>query len=220
MAPRTLLSLLVLVLLLPGCDLWDHGGETPDRPALLPLAEGNVWIMAFTRFDADGHLTEAYTDTLRVVGDTTIAGERWAEVRCAQTPVGCIPGGYYANREDGVWKWYGPDSDEAPYLLYKYPAETGDTYVLPGSANFTVTVRGTKEPIEVPAGPVVAYHYELDTDEVANLPVSEGAGRLQRYLAPGHGFVSIGCAYLSFNDDGELDNPRPFRWELIAFSGR
>jgi hypothetical protein len=175
--------------------------------------------MAFTRFDPQGAPTESYTDTLRVVADTTVAGERWAEVRCTETRSGCIPGGFYANREDGVWKWTDPSSDAAPYLFYKYPAETGDTYQLPDDANFTVTVRGAEELVEVPAGTLSAYHYELDTDEVAGYPVSEGADRLQRYLAPGVGFAFIGCSYLSINEDNELDNPRPFHWELIAFEG-
>lgn len=223
MAPRIFLSLLFCSVVFAGCDLWTPGGDDPgdgdDAPVLLPLATGNTWVMAFSRFDAEGNLTQSYTDTLRVASDTTIAGERWAEIRCSQTPSGCIPGGFYANRDDGVWKWNGPGSDAAPYLLYKYPAEIGDTYPLPEEPNSTVTVIGTEEPLEVPAGTLSAHHYELDTEETAGFPIAEGAGRLQRYLVPGLGFAFIGCAYLTPTDDGELDNPRPFHWELIAFEG-
>lgn len=222
MALRIAFSLLVGSVLFTGCDLWHHGGDDDEEPTesvLLPLDVGNQWVMAFTRFDAEGNLTESYTDTLRVVGDTTVAGERWAEINCTQTLAGCIPRGFYANRDDGVWKWAGPASDAAPYLLYKSPAEAGDTYELPGDENFTVTVLGTDVPVDVPAGMLSAYHYELDTEEAAGYPVSEGAGRLDRYLVPGQGFAFIGCAYLTLNEDGELDSPRPFSWELIAFEG-
>jgi hypothetical protein len=220
MTPRILLPLLFCPLLFTGCDFWDHGGDgEPNESVLLPLDAGNQWVMAFTRFDAEGALVESTTDTLRVVGDTTVAGERWAEIRCAQAPIGCIPGGFYANREDGVWKWSDPSSDEAPYLLYKFPAEAGDAYELPDDQNFTVTVRGTDEPVEVPAGTLSAYHYEFDTEGLSGLPVSEGAGRLDRYLVPDQGFAFIGCSYLSLNENGELDSPRPFNWELIAFEG-
>lgn len=213
---RTILSLLALVLLLPGCDLWDHGGETPDRPALLPLAEGTAWTMAFTRTNAEGEVTEATTDTLRVVGSIRVEGERWAEVACSRSRATCIPGGFYANREDGVWKWRGPDSDETPYLLYKYPARVGATYELPGRNNLTVTVLGRNMPIETPAGTLRAYHYELDTDMAYDFPVREGDGRFDRFLVPGRGFAFIGCSYLRTSDSGELVLHSRLDWQLIA----
>lgn len=210
------LALLAAALTFSACDvIWNHGDG--DDPVLLPLDDGNRWIMEFTRTDAEGTLIETFTDTLSVVGDTTVSGEHWAEVRCSQDSNSCIPGGFYTNRDDGVWKWDDPSSDEAPYLLYKYPATIGDTYDLPGSANFSVTVLGTDAPVETPAGTLLAYHYELDTDEAYGHPVSEGAGRLDRYLVPDQGFAFIGCSFLAPNDEGELVIAQEFDWQLIAF---
>lgn len=217
MTPRTLLSLLVLALFLPGCDLWNHGGDTDD-PVLLPLDDGAVWVMAFTQTNAEGEVTRTLTDTLRVVGGLRVEGERWAEVACSEfRSIGCIPGGFYTNREDGVWKWAGPDSDEAPYLLYKYPARIGTTYELPGRTNFTVTVLGRNVPVETPAGTFRSYHYELDTDEANGYPIREGDGRLDRFLIPGQGFAFIGCSYLGSSDSGELVLRSRLEWRLISF---
>jgi len=216
MTLRIALALLVSSVLFVGCD--NNDPDDPE-PALLPLDVGNQWVMALTRFDAEGTLTDADTDTLRVVGDTTVAGERWAEIQGSTPLANTFLGGFYSNRDDGVWKWEDPSSDEPPYLLYKYPADVDDTYELPGTANYTVTVLGTDEPFNTPAGTLSAYLYELDTDFTAGYPVAEGAGRFERYLVPGQGFAFFECAYLSLNEDGELANPRRSVWELIAFEG-
>lgn len=218
MTLRILLALLVSSALFVGCDNDDPTDGDSD-PVLLPLDVGNQWVMAFTRFDAEGTLIDSSTDTLRVVGDTTVAGERWAEIQGPTRLANIFLGGFYTNRDDGVWKWEDPSSDEAPYLLYKYPADVDDTYELPGTENFTVTVLGTDEPFDTPAGTLSAYLYELNTDFTAGHPVAEGAGRFERYLVPGQGFAFVGCAYLSLNENGELDSPRPLNWELIAFEG-
>jgi hypothetical protein len=218
MTQRILLPLLLCSVLFVGCDSSTPDGGETEPLVLLPLDVGNEWVMAFTRYDEDGTLTESYTDTLRVVGDTTVAGERWAEIRCAQTPTGCIPGGFYSNREDGVWRWYGPGSDVAPYLLYKYPADVGDTYEQPsGFIDFNMTVRGTDAPVDTPAGTLLAYHYVLDADSVNGSPVPDEVGQLDRYLVPGQGFAFIDCSYITLRD--EWVTLSEFGWELIAFEG-
>jgi hypothetical protein len=174
--------------------------------------------MAFTRFDAEGNLTESYTDTLRVVGDTVVAGERWAEIRCTQTPADCIPGGFYTNREDGVWKWEIESDEGSPHLLYKYPAEPGDTYALPpGFTDFHMDVLDTEASVETPAGSLLAYHYQLVVEEALGSPIPDEIGRLSRYLVPGQGFASIDCSYISLRE--EWETVVEFGWELIAFEG-
>lgn len=225
MTQRILLPLLVCSLLFPSCDLWSPGGDGPGDgdPVLLPLETGNQWVMAFSRtyrIGTPNEGTESYTDTLRVVSDTTIAGERWAEVACTESAI-CLPEGFYSNRADGVWKWDDPSSDQAPYLLYKYPAEVGDTYALDPCCTdvvTTVSVLGTDTPIETPAGTLPAYHYQFDTDEAYGTPVADEVGRYDRYLAPGQGFASWACSFISLRD-GEWETVAEYSWQLIAFEG-
>lgn len=219
MAQRIFLSLLFCSVVFTGCDLWESsGGDGPEPSVLLPLDEDNYWVMAFTRFDDEGTLTESYTDTLHVVGDTTVAGERWAEVACTESAI-CFPEGFYSNREDGVWKWNDPSSDQEPYLLYKYPAEVGDTYAQNPCCTdvvTTVSVLGTSTPIETPAGTLLAYHYQFDTDEVNGIPVADEVGRYDRYLVPGQGFASFACWFITLRD-GEWETVSEYNWQLIAF---
>lgn len=223
MKQRTLLSLLLFALVLVGCDSGDPVDEPPPQ-VLLPLEVGNAWVMAFTRTHRPGtpdETSESHTDTLRVVRDTTVAGERWAEIRCSDAITPCFPGGFYSNREDGVWKWRDPRSpDTEPHLLYRYPAAPGDTYEQPSSiADISMTVLSTDARVETPSGSLSAYHYQLDADTYHGIenPIPDEVGRVSRYLVPGQGFASIDCSYLAFL--GEWKTASAFRWELISFEG-
>ncbi len=199
-----------LDLLLPDTD---DSSEPSDALDLLPLAVGNRWITDFIQ--TDGTVTETTADTLTVVRDTVIAGERWAEVEGSRDRRS-IPAGWYTNRESGVWKWLDVEEDE-PYLLYAYPADEGDTYTLPGRSNFTVTVADTAVPVEISSGTFSGILYELDTDEAYGYPVSDGEGRLDRILIPGRGFAFIGCAYLGQPGDGGLVVTKRLDWHVRSF---
>jgi len=223
MTLRIAFSLLVCSLFFTSCDLWHHGGDDePDEPVLLPLDVGNQWVMEFTRtfyspLPDGGTETETYTDTLIAVTDTMVAGERWTEIQCTRSSI-CIPEGYYTNRDDGVWKWAGPEFDTAPYLIYKYPAETGESYLVGNSDPLTVTVVGTEVPVETPAGTLSAYYYEFSVDELLDIPVPDDVGSFDRFLAPGLGFAFIGCSFVRLRD-GEWQTASEFDWQLVAFEG-
>lgn len=218
MTLRIVLALLVSSALFVGCDSNETDGDD-STPVLLPLDVGNQWVMAFTRIDVlGGTPTETSTDTLRVVGDTTVAGERWAEIQGPTQLANRFLGGFYTNRDDGVWKWEGPSSDEAPHLLYKYPAEPGDTYALPpGYTDFYMEVLDTEASVETPAGSLLAYHYQFVIEEALGSPIPDDVGRLSRYLVPGQGFASFDGSYISLRE--EWETVAEIGWELIAFEG-
>ncbi|MEM1043523.1 MAG: hypothetical protein AAGI91_12950 [Bacteroidota bacterium] len=216
---RLPLFLALAALTLAACDSNDPAPPSADdlAPAtLLPLDIGNRWITDFVRTDADGNVTEQTADTLTVVRDTVLAGETWFRIE-GTLGSASIPDGWYANREDGVWKWNDLENDEA-YLIYQFPADEGDAYRIPGRAGFEVTVADADFPVETSQGTFSGILYEWDTEEAYGFPVSEGAGRFDRVMIPGRGFGFIGCSYLSSRGDPNgLVVSQRLDWDVVAF---
>ena len=99
--------------LLAGCDAAEPNFTTPAplAPALdtVPLALGNQWVLEGQRIGIErpnGSTPvpnrELGLDTLRIVGDTLIAGERWFEAEF--TGASCH-GGLFANRLGSLYAW-------------------------------------------------------------------------------------------------------------------
>jgi len=84
---------------------------------IMPMTVGNWWRYHVERWDTLGRETADYYDSIIIVRDTMIEMESWFVDQL---------GGTYSNRPDGLWKYA---SDGKAYLLAKYPADVGDTYV-------------------------------------------------------------------------------------------
>ena len=203
------LLLALAALTLAACDSTDPASppDVDDLPPaevdLLPLDIGNRWITEVIEAEPDGTVTERTADTLTVVRDTVVAGERWFKIEGSRRNRS-IPGGWYTNRKNGVWKSSADTSVADPYLMYAYPADQGATYAIPGRQGFTVTVADTAFTAEISNGAFSGYLYEWDTEEAFGFTVAEGAGRLDRVLIPGVGFGFIGCGYLGPRENEEL----------------
>jgi hypothetical protein len=85
---------------------------------IIPLAIGNEWIYRVTQYqDESGIIGFVHYDTMRVIRDSLIGGEKWY----------LMTDGWSTNRSDGLWGLYyvTPDST-IPVLLWKYPAKSGE----------------------------------------------------------------------------------------------
>jgi hypothetical protein len=105
----------VALLLLAGMTAGCTKGSAPAADAagtpILPLKVGNEWI-GVSPSSSGG---QQY-DTVRIVGDTTIRGEKWYMTQY---------GARLANRGDGLYMWSRWDS--VPFRLIKFPVTVGDT---------------------------------------------------------------------------------------------
>lgn len=215
--PRALGSLLVLSLTLTACDFDLSDEPDPnDLPVLLPLAVGNTWAVDFERQwrEEDGPRI-VDNDTFRVVDSAVFEGETWYEVRSALAGQGFLSA-YYTNRKDGVYRVdirtplaQLPDSVSVPdaaFLLYKFPAQAGDTYVI--YEGLQVTVIDTRAPITLPFGTFEAYVYEFRPTQAwistfpgtpSGVPLSEDAGVEYSAFIPNLGYADFEIAFMSTN---------------------
>ncbi|MEM8598533.1 MAG: hypothetical protein AAGF99_01320 [Bacteroidota bacterium] len=218
---RALGCLLVLSITLSACDLSDEPSPD-DVPVLLPLAVGNEWVTDYSEEWIDRDLPgRSLVDTIRVVSAMTIAGETWYEV---QNGGGSgFPDGLYTNRRDGVHQAANmfsppelPDSvsvPEAAFLIYKFPAQVGDTYE--AYDGIQVTVVDTRAPVTLPFGTFEAYVYEFRPTQAwfdgarpeMSIGFEEGAGVHYVYLVPELGYLDYQVPWVSTNggtDDAPL----------------
>ena len=219
--------LAILVLCTTGCDSTPSDAE--PEPSILPLAIGNQWILEYTSIRDSGNnlRTSTDTDTLHIVGDTTVQGERWFEMSGSGGTH--IFRGFYAQRTDGIWRRYiSPTRATIPVLWYKQPASTGDRYKIifteGNDDDVEMTLRSKEALRQTQTGTLKAYQYELratafDFGPEGILPVQGAPLRFSHYLAPALGFVELEARYVTANDDRTALRhvDREERWRLIAF---
>jgi hypothetical protein len=122
-------------------------GDGFDTTALMPLAVGNEWVIHHPFFTSNAY------ETLTVLRDTTIAGEKWyVTTQSIQT-----------NRADGLYRW--DTSSRRGVRQAKHPVKLGDTAIDSGwfltidpvsnaidsTHNFAI-VTALRVPVTVPAG--------------------------------------------------------------------
>lgn len=148
----------------------------PDQ-SILPLQVGNHWIGEGTSFRADGSIRSQGRDTIRIVRDTIVSGERRFVTSANEG---------YVRRADGIYLW-NVGALPTPISYFKFPASTGDRVVVPfvylGSDTLIVTVVSTDAVVTVPAGTFATYHYLIQST-LTNTDIHQ-------YLAPDVGFVRI-----------------------------
>lgn len=211
-----LLLVTCAMVLLSACDSGPVISPSP-RP-LLPLEVGNRWILMRTVTDASGDTLAVKPDTVAVIGDTTLAGERWFALAGSSGDSQAGFGGYNTARSDGVWFRAGASS--APYLQYAYPVEPGTVYpYAPHRYTAEATVVGTGEPAAGSDG-LRGYLYSIRFDSLRappHHPFGDGVPPLRRLLAPGVGFGEYETQYWRLDSEGTLVLLRKQSWRLVRF---
>jgi hypothetical protein len=172
--------LAILIVAVAGL-IWSCGDDdqiTNSEPSedIMPLAIGNQWRSEVLRVDSAGDTVSLDSQSTIIVGDTTISGQTWFRYQTDYIQSSDLP--VLRMASDGLWV-SGPDATDAAYLLAKYPCNTGDTWTN-AAADDTITVRGTKVSVTVPAGTYECVQYAIHRpsgDSTVN------------YYAPGTGLV-------------------------------
>lgn len=217
---RTLPLLVVCAsTLLAACDSDPVVSDPVVSPSpLLPLEVGNRWVLARTVTDATGDTLTVEPDTVTVIGDTTLAGERWFALVGSSRDSQAGFGGYNTARSDGVW--FRANASSAPYLQYAYPAEPGVTYpYAPHRYTAEATVISVGEPVAGPDG-LRGHLYSIQFDSLRawpHLSFGDGVPPLRRLLVPGVGFGEYETQFWQQDAEGELVLHRKQSWRLIRF---
>ncbi len=187
-----LLFVFILLLSISSCKKENNPvmPEPEQRQVLMPLSIGNIWIIKVSFLDTLGNVTSTQFDTMKVLRDTTIEGKQWYITNWD----------IYRNEPDGLYIWL-----TKPHLIYKYPANAGDTYRT-GSA--TVKIVSTNENHSVPYGTLKCYHYQLTYDNTNGYKQNN--------------FTSPGVGYVSWESGTNTQITHKFytsiRYELVSYS--
>ena len=151
---------------------------TVINPSIIPLAVGNQWVMQTSYFDTLGNLSSTSQDTIKVIGDTIIQGQKYYVMLNLYALT------YMSDRNDGIYVLDVNDYQSSMFL--KYPAVRNDSYSLE-STNYSIASTDTM--ISVPKGNFHCYQYSLSASGI-NIPVYD-------YYSPGIGYVQQEFAYLN-----------------------
>ncbi len=181
MIKRTLLPAVILIV--AGCDLSDTRSRAPGDNSLVPLTVGNEWIWRTTEQRSHtGQTDESIRfDTTRVISKTSLQGESWYRLQEEN-------GEFLAtNRSSGYWHRIPPELGELdPLLVYKYPADIGDTFSRPSFPNGSLMrVESLDTTITVPAGTFQAVYYAQiweDRPITCDFFVAPGIGLIKKVL--------------------------------------
>ena len=151
------LLLSIALLALSSCKKSNPVSTPTTQQQTFPLAIGNTWLTLYTIYDTTGSMMGTISDTARVASDTVVSGETWYFIS-SQVSKGPI---YYANEANGVWELTLGSS--SPTLLYKYPANVGDTWSVQGSGfSFNQgSLHSNNASITVPKGTYACYDYRM-----------------------------------------------------------
>ena len=152
------LTTLALIILLNCCCSKDEptSSPEPEKSALIPLEIGNVWQYVDTLFGEPPRIS-AITESVDVVQE--LNGQTWYRTQQKAVSDGVTYSFEYltCNRADGYYWLPLSNADTVPRLVWKYPAEIGDTFNLQGSAR--TIVKSTNAVITSPAGTFSCYLY-------------------------------------------------------------
>ena len=211
--------LVAMSVLFGACD--SESVTPPPSPSLvdlLPLEVGNRWILMRTVTDASGNTLVSEPDTVTVVSDTTLAGERWFALAGSSQDSRAGFGGYNAVRSDGIWFRGGPSTPA--YLQYAYPTEPGVTYpYAPHRYAAEARVVGTEEPVPGP-NRLRGHLYSIRFDSLRAWPhmsFADGVPPLRRLLVPGVGFQEYETQFWTEDSAGDLVLLQKQSWRLVRF---
>lgn len=151
---------------------------------IVDLTTESVWIYRVTDYDNDSlhTLRRTFTDTVLIVGDTTIEDDHWY--------ITSIEDELWANRTDGFWVWKDFDDDVSrPYLLAKFPAAFSNKYPVPVEDIHpdTMKIVDLTATNTVPYGTFTSTTYRLSTYQDSLLSLSyyvQGIGKIREIAIP------------------------------------
>jgi hypothetical protein len=162
--PGVVAVLLMAAIALAGCGD-DNGTNSTSDDTIMPLAVGNKWVYRTTTYPVTGSMQSApqdsvvTRDSILVVADTMIEGERWYIVGGSLYDEGGRTA--FANRSDGMRVAIDVGGEQMQQWLFaKYPVTAGETYEIPLAAT-PVTVQSTDSTVTVPAGTYEVYAYAV-----------------------------------------------------------
>jgi len=147
-----------------------------------PLAIGNVWIYEYDRYDDSGKFLSSYFDTIMIIKDTTVGGEKLYATKDD-------PYVYFCNRSDGNYSRR--NSDGNMLLWLPYPAKVNDSISRANGEEY-VKIESISETVTVKAGVFTTYKYKIYSLQ------SAGTGPIlysYLYYAPNIGLVKIEPIY-------------------------
>ena len=183
-ARLALAAALVVPLVVAGCR--ESNAPEPSAP-LIPPAVGRHWQYEISDSVEVGTPLGLQPDrvNVRVVGDTTIRGERWAVLDSAQVILHDNHAGryYLRSRADGIYENTPPDAGfpivggTPGYRIFKYPVRLGEQGGLP-FVGVLWTVSAVDTLVRVPAGEFRCVRY--DEGEFVTWFVAPGVGIVQK----------------------------------------
>ena len=115
---------LFAILLYSSCK--DTGVQPTTPISTFPLKVGNQWNFQQVNFDTLGNTSWSQSDSIRIIGDTIIAGDRWYYYNYHGHLLS------FRNSESGVLaRLVSPNTDGIAKLYLKFPAHVGDSYGFP-----------------------------------------------------------------------------------------
>lgn len=124
--------------------------DTAENSQIIPLEIGNQWIYKNVYYDSAGTPTLNVLDTVTIIKDTTISGEKWFRLQ------GSVGYSYdVIHRADGYY-YYGGGA----ILQYKYPANLNERYqTYIATPTDTMVVASFNSITTVQAGTYTCYQY-------------------------------------------------------------
>jgi len=150
--------------------------ESGSTCEIIPLAVGNSWTYEITTYDSLGQLLDCDTSVETIGKDSVIDNETWYSI----SPI------WFTNRVDGLWF---NDIGFTEGLLYKYPAQAGDSFKCDLCTDYKI-VQSIDTSINLGQGSFYCLKY------LSTVPWGDTS---YSYVAPGIGFF-YQESYYKIND--------------------
>lgn len=142
------LLLAITAITISSCNKSNPVGPSGGQQ-IWPLNTGDTWVYEVTDYDSTGVAVGSTTVAYSVTSDTAFEGSTWYHLS-GGSPT------YYTNKSDGFWLLYSNSSSSQQQLMYKYPAEDGDSW---SYGPDTISVQSTDTSVTVPEGTHDCFEY-------------------------------------------------------------
>jgi len=161
--------------------------------SIMPLKVGNSWHYRWARINSYGDTLNKQENYILVVEDSTIAKERWSQIR-KNYGDSISTKSFAINRSEGLFRFFRLSSTQN--LDLPYPAEVGATSVKRDTINEIIYVdsvylQSINQSVTVPAGKFSSYLYRriFISMQASNLESQGPPLTSDEYYVPGVGFV-------------------------------
>jgi hypothetical protein len=184
--------LLLILLLINGCNNKDNPITPIEKPSIIPLRIGNQWLGEAERIGNDGSVINSSYVGIFVIGSSIVdSTDLFILLRDGQQ-YSCL------NTDSGfVYNW-----NNQNYWQYKYPAVVGEQF--PTSSNAYRVIVSTDTTITTEYGKYNCYHYSLR--------FYENEFHTEEFISPNIGFI--------YSEHYQTDGPTPeiFLYSRITYN--